>query len=153
MEAIAAVVGITEATIRTTSKLWKLSNAWRDAPADLHRLRDDLSRTEHFFTEVRHSALLSKPASGDSWDRRSPFQTELKLLIDGGIEILGRIETFVDSLVSDDVPGHPTGDLAKSLGKRRRLGWITNSRKVTQMRNELRIKVSHICRILITHNV
>ncbi|KAK4449877.1 ankyrin repeat-containing domain protein [Podospora aff. communis PSN243] len=149
MESAAAVIGITEATIRTASKLWKLTNAWRDAPEDVHRLRDDLSRTQQFFDEVRHSASLAKLS--ESWDQSSPFETELKLLLEGGIAILKRIETFVDGLLGDS-PGLRQ-DTLLGIGKRRRLAWITNSRKIAQLRRELRLNVSSICRILITQNV
>jgi hypothetical protein len=62
MEIALAVVGVTDVAIRATSKLWALSEAWRDAPADLHNLRDDLTRTEQFFSEIQqHVAKTSSP--------------------------------------------------------------------------------------------
>jgi hypothetical protein len=150
MESVAAVIGITEATVRTASKLWKLTNAWRDAPEDVHRLRDDITRTQQFFGEIRHHTLLANK-SEDAWDQSSPFETELKLLLDGGIAVLGRIETFVDSLLGDQ----PTdgAEALLNIGKRRRLVWIANTRKVTQMRRDLRLKASNICHMLITQNM
>src|SRR4051812_42117734 len=49
MEVAFAVVGATDVAGRAGSKLYALYSAWRDAPADVHRLRDDVTRTERFF--------------------------------------------------------------------------------------------------------
>lgn len=62
MEIAFALVGVTDVAIRAGSKLWALSTAWRDAPNDLHNLRDDLTSTEQFFSEVQEH-LRSVPRS------------------------------------------------------------------------------------------
>lgn len=147
MEFAAAVISITEVTIRTGSKLWKLSVAWRDAPEDLSRLRDDITRTEQFLDEIRQNALYPSPES--SWQDDSPSQTELKRLIGEGLRVLEAIEEVVDTLVR----GKGGEQQSETLGKLRRLVWMANARKVTASRKQLNSVVSGICRMLIAQNV
>jgi len=53
MELIAATIGVIDVTTRTSSHVWKLCNNWKDAPRELHHLRDDMVRTHEFFLQVR----------------------------------------------------------------------------------------------------
>ena len=53
MEIAIAVFSLTTVAARASSKLWALSGEWRDAPADLHKLRDDVSAAERFFREIQ----------------------------------------------------------------------------------------------------
>ncbi|KAK0730747.1 hypothetical protein B0H67DRAFT_562749 [Lasiosphaeris hirsuta] len=48
IKSIAALIGLADVALPTSSRLWTLSDAWRDAPADLRSLRDDLANTERF---------------------------------------------------------------------------------------------------------
>ena len=158
MDIVSAVISITEVTIRTSSKLWKLSTAWRDAPEDLHRLRDDITRTHQFFDEVRHNARYvtalgseKRSVARPGFQRKVPMsRSDLPGLLDEGAAVLGRIEDFVDGLENEH--GEGRGE-SHELGKRRRLNWIRHSTKVARMRKELSNVVSSICHLLITQNV
>lgn len=150
MEAVGAIIGIADCTLRTTSKLWSVTSAWRDAPADLHRLRDDLSRTQRFFAETQEGinamyALGSKVQgeSHASW-------RELERLLDEGYAVLRQIEKFVDSL---NRPSSGPSDESRELGKRRRIIWMTSVRKIQKLRDDLKGIVSNVCRLLIAQNV
>ncbi|KAK5655396.1 hypothetical protein OQA88_5666 [Cercophora sp. LCS_1] len=143
MEFAAAIISITEVTLRTGSKLWKLSVAWRDAPEDLSRLRDDITRTEQFLDEIRQNALY--PPATNSWKDDSPSETELKRLIGEGVRVLETIEEVVDHLVGSEK--------SDTIGKLRRLIWMANARKVTVLRKQLSGVVSSICQMLIAQNV
>src|SRR5512140_480248 len=128
MEVAAAIIGVSEVAIRTTSKLWKLSNAWREAPEELHRLRDDLSRTQQFFDEVRHNSISA--TFSRSWNEESPTQAELRRLLLEGSRILEKIEDVVDKLTGGQ------GRLEKlgTLGKMRRILWMANAQKIAGLR-------------------
>lgn len=145
MEVAAAIISITEVTIRTSSKLWKLSNQWRDAPEDLHRLRDDISRTQQFFDEVRQNAVYTSA----SWREDSPTQSELKKLLADGNVVIERIEMVVDKLTGNK----PSLDKLASLGKMRRVAWMANAQTVASLRRELGNIVSSTCRMLVALNV
>jgi len=142
------VFGIADIALRTSSKLWKLSGAWRDAPMDLCRLRDDLSRTQRFFAETQEGInSMYSLSSGVQRESHSSFR-EMERLIDEGYAILEQIENFVDSL------DRPTGlDEPREIGKRRRIIWMTSAGKVAKLRNELRSITSNVCRLLIAQNV
>lgn len=130
MEIAFALVGVTDVAIRSASKLWALSTAWRDAPADLHSLRDDLTSTENFFGEVQeHLKLIPRSrmnspirirtfsfedkdlsfststSSEDGYDLDSPTtggQSELGRLVEQGGVALRRIEAIIDGLLGTE---------------------------------------------------
>jgi len=64
MEVVAAAVGIADVTARSAHMLWRLCDAWRDAPHDLFQLRDDLSRANEFYGSLKNDvAQYSKVVS------------------------------------------------------------------------------------------
>jgi hypothetical protein len=149
MEAVGAVFGIADVALRTSSKLWTLSGAWRDAPADLERLMEDLARTQRFFAETQEG-INTMYGLGSEIQRESQSSLrEMERLIDEGYAVLVQIEHFIDSLTrpSESLDG------PKELGKRRRIIWMTSAGKVSKLRAELRSITSNVCRLLIAHNV
>ncbi len=159
MEIAAAVLGITDAAVRTSSKLWELSSAWRDAPSDLRSLRDDLAHTERFFMEIQEHledvrVWGSPKEPGGNVGTDNP-QCELDRLISKGSIVLRRIEDMVDGLsVQDGTTNTQTSDQKiEELGKRRKFLWLRQTRRVAKSRKDLeRIRAS-ICQFLISHNV
>jgi len=161
MEIVVAVAGLTDIAARTGSKLWSLSGAWRDAPDDLHRLRDDMVRTQQFFGEIKEGAFalcmesLGSRSISMAEEKEPPDgQTELQSLLGDGADILQRLEGIVDRLLSIGGGGNGGRDMPRDLGKRGRLYWMGVVRKeVTTLRRELREVRSSICRLLIAQNV
>jgi hypothetical protein len=149
MEAVGAAFGIADIALRTSSKLWTLSGAWRDAPGDLDRLRDDLSRTQRFFAETQEGINAMYSLSSDVQKESHSSFREMERLIDEGYAVLQQIERFVDSLT------RPTGldEPRELIGKRRRIIWMTSAGKISKLRNELRSITSNVCRLLIAQNV
>ncbi|KAK1755851.1 ankyrin repeat-containing domain protein [Echria macrotheca] len=150
--------------------LWAVTNAWRDAPADLHRLRDDLARTQRFFAETQegiNSMYALESRSKIQLGESHASWRELERLLDEGYAVLRQIEKFVDHLLDDRPPPPPPPPTAgggggllndgtqttRELGKRRRIIWMTSSRKIQKLRDELRGIVSNVCRLLIAQNV
>ena len=150
MEAVGAAFGIVDVALRASSKAWKLSGVWRDAPAEVHRLRDELDRAERFFIETQQGieslyavARHSQPESHATW-------AEIERLLASGAAVLHRIEAVIDNLTrpnaSNPLPSQP-------LSKTRRIIWVTSSRKTAAAREELRATVSDICNLLIAQNM
>ncbi|KAK5653204.1 hypothetical protein OQA88_9102 [Cercophora sp. LCS_1] len=145
MEAVAAVIGIADVTIRTSSKLWALCNAWREAPSDLHRLRDDLTRTELFFAETREGLVSTSPQAGLN---EKVILLDLKRLLDQGGLVIQEVEDIVDQLW-DGTASSPSD----VLNARRKLTWLKNATKINKLRKELGTVLSAVCRVLVVQNV
>jgi hypothetical protein len=150
MEAVGAVVGISDVALRASSKLWTLFGAWKDAPADLHRLRDELSRTHRFFGETQQGieALYSIQHGFQKMSETHASTSELELLVNDGMVVLERIDQFIDTLTKPSVMnGLP------DVGKRRRVVWMASAKKVSKWKSELRAVTSDVCRLLIVQNM
>ena len=158
MEIALGVIGVTDAAMRASSKLWALSAAWRDAPADLHNLRDDLTRTERFFGEIQEHLeprqLRRYSPEEETFAGSFAQDSELGRLVDEGAVALRRIEAIVDGLVAgDSIDTQAMMEKVGELGKRRTFLWLRHSRKIARLRKELGHTRSSICRLLITQNV
>jgi hypothetical protein len=153
MEIALAVVGVTDVAVRASSKLWALSTAWRDAPVDLHNLRDDLTRTERFFGEIQEQLGATRIAASPL-EKEALDHSELSRLIDEGAVALRRIEAIIDSLaVPDNVEVDSVLGKVGELGKKRKFLWLRHTRKVARLRKELGHIRSSICRLLIAQNM
>ncbi|KAK4444200.1 ankyrin repeat-containing domain protein [Podospora aff. communis PSN243] len=172
MEAALGVIGATDVAIRASSKLWALSREWRDAPADLHNLRDDVTRAERFFGEIQQHVNTAQleyeaapPPRYASRLTRSPLRekgrsglystnSELGDLLETGGVILRRIEDIVDSL---SVPvGGGGGSVRREdfgeMSKRRKVQWLLQAKKVAKLRKELAQMRAGVCQLLISQN-
>ncbi|KAK5658146.1 hypothetical protein OQA88_2119 [Cercophora sp. LCS_1] len=150
MELAAAIVGVADVAARVGSKLWKLSAAWRDAPDDLCRLRDDLTRTHQFFNEIKEGGLSTFQAALRKQKEPPDGLSDLQTMLGDGLDILQRIEAIIDKLVQ--VSGQPA-DSPRDLGKRGKIYWIGVVRKeIATLRKELREVRGAICRLLIAQN-
>lgn len=141
-----------------------MSNNWKDAPADIRRLQDDLFRTQRFFSETNEgiSALYAAgqiPIPHKESKESHASWRELELLLDEGAEVLQKIEQFVDKLIGKEShgpgssSGSGSGSGSQEMGKRRRILWLTGTTKVNKLRAELKTVTSHVCRLLIAQNV
>ncbi|KAK4447962.1 hypothetical protein QBC34DRAFT_408603 [Podospora aff. communis PSN243] len=161
MEIALGVISVTDVAVRCCSKLWALSNAWRDAPADIHHLRDDLTSTERFFGDIQEHVqaveLKSRPYKRETWEDSSVQQPELRRLVDDGLGVLNEIETIVDGLLacgsSTNAEQPLLGERTAEVGKRTKLLWLRQLRKVARLRKELAHVRSAICRLLISQNM
>ncbi|KAK0620872.1 ankyrin repeat-containing domain protein [Immersiella caudata] len=162
MEAVGAILAITEAVLRTSSKIWALSHEWKDAPAEFHQLKDELERTYQFFDDTREGlktawAAEQKGTSTSSDARkaatRKRFLLELGGLLDEGVAVIHEIEEFVDKIETPKVTGKVKALDSKEIGARRRLAWMTGSRSITQRRAKLKSVVTNICRLLLAQNI
>lgn len=150
MEAVGAIVGIADVALRTGSKLWSLFDTWKDAPAELYRLRDELTRTQRFFAETQQGveALYSIQPKCRSMTESHASIRELELLTAKGLEILQDIDAFVDSLAKPSKLNN-----LPDLGKRRRITWMANAKRVSKWRSELQTMAADVCRLLVVQNV
>ncbi|KAK1760331.1 ankyrin repeat-containing domain protein [Echria macrotheca] len=156
MEAAAAILGIAEITVRSGSKLWNLRCAWRDAPAELQRLSDELAQIQHFFCETERGIRRLYSVSSSS-SLVAPFEKSgalgasidgLDELLESGAVVLRNIEAFIDALYSAEKNGE-----GKALSQKRRAMWLAHKGKITKLRSELHNITLSICRRLIAQNV
>ena len=159
MELALGVVSVTAIAVRCGSKLWSLSDAWRDAPADIHHLRDDMASTEHFFGEIRQhiqATELRPPYERlEMMKDTAVQQPELKRLMDDGVAVLRQIEAIVDGLLAcNNSSTRPVEkEVTIEVRKRIKLLWLRQVRKAVRLRKELAHVRASICRLLISQNM
>lgn len=154
MELAAAIIGVADVALRASSKLWKLSATWRDAPAEIHGLRDDVTRTENFFCEIQQSIKIVGWVTHPNLEGQSALHVDLAELIEEGAATLRRIEAIVDGLDAPVLSGETSNsNMIWNGDRRKRLLWLRNSMKVAKLRKELCHIRSSICRLLIAQNV
>ena len=153
MEIATGVVGLADVAIRAGSKVWKVCEAWRDAPSDLHHLCDDLVRAERFYNETRQGFDAFYAGSSKRLTWKPGPRRDLDKLLDEGKSTLKDIEEIVDKLV----PGFPQDnsqlDQPVVLSKKRKATWLNNKSKVVKLRKNLHDNMSTLCRLIIGQNV
>ncbi|KAK4183555.1 ankyrin repeat-containing domain protein [Podospora australis] len=135
----------------TRNQAWSISDAWREAPADFHRLLDDLRRTQQFFAEIQNGLrdIYLPPSSSTCGFSTSP-KLPVKLLCEGSA-VVERIEQVVDKLRgADDIN---QSEVAEGLQKRRRITWLRYSVKIIGLRKELKSVTLSIFRLLAAQNL
>lgn len=151
MELFAAIVGVADVTARASTGLWRLCEQWRDAPKEIHLLRDDLVQANSFFAQIQ-KGLIAEQARGASASRWPPECTrELgQFLKDGQALVLG-VEKMVDELLSRGVAA--SGPSHLSLSGQRKLLWVTKLRWTSDQRRSLKTLMGKICVSLVSLNV
>ena len=160
MEIALGILSATTVAIRCGSKLWTLSDAWRNAPADIHHLRDDMASTERFFGEIRQYLQTTElnPLSKrfEPLEETAVQQPEIKRLMDEGVAVLGQIEVVVDGLLacSNTSNTRPVEkEIVIEVGKRIKLLWFRQVGEVARLRKELAHVKTSICQLLISQNM
>ncbi|RMJ04690.1 hypothetical protein CDV36_014640 [Fusarium kuroshium] len=151
MELLAAIVGVADVTARASTGLWKLCEQWRDAPKEIHLLRDDLVQANAFFAQIQ-KGLTAEQARGGSSSRWPPecIRELERLLQDGQALVLG-VEKMVDELMSPGIAA--SGPSHQSLSGRRKLLWVTKLRWTSEQRRSLKTLMGKICVSLVSLNV
>lgn len=161
---VGAAIGVADVAVRTSLKLWRVSVAWRDAPNDLHRLLEDMTRAERFFREAEEG--LKARSSGSSTNASPPtrpqHQLEMDKLLRYGLQVLSQIEHIVDRLRDVDTSAGQSAQVLEkaqhgptdeaSLSKRRKAVWLRNAGKISILRKELDTTMSAFCQFLVMEN-
>ncbi|KAK0644148.1 ankyrin repeat-containing domain protein [Cercophora newfieldiana] len=106
MEIAVGVVGLVHVATATSLGARKLCETWKDAPRDIHYLRDELDTCEAFLNAIRTGIVESSPdgldieSTGGSRPA-SPTAVELARLLSRGNGILGRLQEIVYELVRE----------------------------------------------------
>jgi len=158
MELAFAAVGVADVALRTSSKLWRLCEVWRDAPADIHLLRDEICRAREFFEEVARTIEDSQetfrlPADGTHYPKvwAAKSTEELTLLIGRGRDVLGSMEGLIAAVVDED--DDEPGSLLPPLATRRKALWLMKRRRAASLVKELKNVVMGICASLLNLNL
>ncbi|RTE76955.1 hypothetical protein BHE90_008575 [Fusarium euwallaceae] len=151
MELLAAIVGVADVTARASTGLWKLCEQWREAPKEIHLLRDDLVQANAFFAQIQ-KGLTAEQARGGSASRWPPecIRELERLLQDGQALVLG-VEKMVDELMSPGIAA--SGPSHQSLSGRRKFLWVTKLRWTSEQRRSLKTLMGKICVSLVSLNV
>ncbi|KAK3377306.1 ankyrin repeat-containing domain protein [Lasiosphaeria ovina] len=157
MELAAAAFGLVGVTGRASSKLWKLCDSWRDAPREVHQLRDNLVRASDFFSQVKSGVERTSNSNSTPNAHQKESLRQLKLLLDQGFALIVDIETIIQKL-SDGQPSSENTDQAHSethdpLSKRRKIAWLANAKKLRRLGASLKEISVKICASLIHLNV
>src|SRR5262245_57221552 len=59
MEVVGAAVGVADVAGRVSHRVYKLCEAWKDAPRDVFQLRDDLARAQDFYGSLKEDVAKS----------------------------------------------------------------------------------------------
>jgi hypothetical protein len=145
MEAIAGIVGIAEGAARAGSKLWQLTASWRDAPRDVHQLRDDLDRTSGFYNEIRQGI---ENTYGQLGEMQPQLKRELHWLVDDGYRHILELERIIDRIQAASGT-----DRNRGIGPKGRLTWLLQSQKVARLRLASRDVMFRLFGLLVTLNM
>ncbi|KAK3344494.1 ankyrin repeat-containing domain protein [Lasiosphaeria hispida] len=153
MEVLGTLIAVTNVTISTTSSLWSLCDAWREAPEELHRLLDDLRRSQEFLSETRIGLQSMYPEK--SGHQLHPNRDFAALR---GLERLLEEGSVVVRQIGDVINRFRTGEdwerlKPEELGKRRRALWLRQTLRVTRLRKKLKNITVSMCRLLVAQNV
>ncbi|KAK4205269.1 ankyrin repeat-containing domain protein [Triangularia verruculosa] len=153
MDVLGAVLGVSTLIVRTTCAVYTLVDTWREAPEGLHRLLDELRRSQQFFDEteagLREMYLVLSEEAREMPSFRSVTET-LVGLFEEAAGIIGRIEETIKRIV-DGNGLLECGSI--ELGKRRRLAWLRRTAEVTGLRKSLKSVTVGVHRLLVVQNI
>lgn len=124
MEGVASILTVVQAGIAVTKSISKLKQ-WKDAPASLSKLKDELSEFEVVLSEIE--ALLQAQGKLDSMNHTSPQSLLL------ASEKLKRSVTDLEFFISDTL----TSISADGTVKTKRTAWTWNEHRIEELRKRL----------------
>jgi len=137
MEVAAAAIGITEATARVSVGIWKLCDIWREAPKEVHRLRDELARAHEFLGSVREK-VVQDPGTSLATDESSQRLTSL---LGRGRDVVEGLEDLINEVLGVQVQGYAPNYYRAArenpLKAKRKFIWMTKIGKVRNLRAAL----------------
>ena len=133
MEVFSAVVTSLGIAANVSRGLWKLTNAWSDAPRDVHWLRDDVARTHEFLASVKYAIANGLP--DQTWNESV---NELVPLIQRSEVLLTEINSIVTRIAEGRVPTvvkkQQAHDGIQPISARRRVVWMIKEVKMKKLR-------------------
>lgn len=144
MDPVSAAISIAGAAATTCSVVWKVCEQWRDAPAEIHHLKDTVLQADEFFQRIQYSM---KDDSSGRMLASNP--NELSKLLHNGETVLHSIRSLLSSLCSNgsDVSG------CQEFSRRRRLKWLKNLHETKKLRRRLREIMAQTCALLLSQNL
>ena len=157
MEVVAAALGVVDIAARSSSKLWKLCEIWKNAPRDIYELRDEVDRAIGIYKIVE--------ANLRNGEKTEEVSAELLALLQSGVGIVTDLQELIDELLyasgapeqERDQPTRVTTrdyrPRVEGLMKRRRLLWMTKTQRVKYLRRVLKGNIDQIGLQLILMNL
>lgn len=145
---LASVLGIADVAGRTSSMIWQLCGTWRDAPEDVHELRDSLIRANEFFLGIRRGLETEhqRATRTSGWDDET--SRELDELLRRSEAVMKEVQGLLDRLLDGTNPPD-----VESLAKRRKLQWLKERGRASQLRHRLQELMFRICGAFMSINL
>lgn len=144
MDPVSAAISIAGAAATTCSVVWKVCEQWRDAPAEIHHLKDTILQADEFFQRVQYSMK-----NGNDGRMLASDPNELSKLLHNGEVVLNSIRSLLSSLCSNGsgVSG------SQELSRLRRLKWLKHLHQTKKLRGRLREIMAQTCALLLSQNL
>jgi len=169
MEIAAGVIGLVRVTTAASLQTRKLCEDWKDAPRDVHHLRDELDTCEAFFRALRSGIAEWQLGVGLEGEKGGNPSTagltaaigEVGKLLSRSNSILETLKTILEVLVRErDASSAASVDgssgvegIQSSLPKRRKILWLRRVDEVGKLRKMLRHSTRDIGLFLTLLNV
>lgn len=155
MEVLGAILGVSTIVVRASSSVYSLVDTWRGAPEGLHRLLDDLRRSQQFFEETEAGLREMYLGLSEEALKSASFASVAEALVglfEDATVVIGRIEKVIENIIDGD--GLESGEWKpEDLGKRRKLAWLRQSTTVAGLRKSLKSATVAIYRLLVVQNM
>lgn len=148
MDPFSSALSIAAVSVKTCSVAYKLCQVWKDAPKEIHELKDELTRSEEFFQGVKHNATEQ---IRDCSPHETAKLSEAGLLefFEKGEFVLLEIRRILNNLLdaSDDCKTLVIND------RKLKAKWLKHRNHTRRMQKCLREIMTNICAILISRNM
>lgn len=147
MDLTADLLGIADVSRRVLSHLYQLTNNWRQAPDQLHQLKNDISRLSNLLETVRQAGQLHTQL-GHSAAAQALNQDVVLARYS-----LDSIQTTLQDIEGQDDSGLlpvPSGIAVLNADAPRRLRWMSRKEEISFAQSSLRMSCQQIlCRLVI----
>jgi hypothetical protein len=145
MEILGATLAVVDVTSRASAGIWRLCQAWRDAPEEVFQLRDEIDRADRFF-------CMLKAGIAESCDSPDPCAfasvEEVVYLLQQGQRTIQDLQEIVDELFREGASqksiSQPPLDAKVKLRSTRKLLWLRRAGQVKRSRMGLRKVISEL---------
>lgn len=146
MDPISAALGIASAATATCSAVWKLCERWRDAPSDVHELKDAVLQANEFSQAVKYN--MESDRMLEVVPRTFPSHNGLNKLLQDGETTLTAIRCLLETVINGS-----DFENQVNLSRRMKIRWLKNAPKAKKLCKKLKQTTAQTCAFLISQNM
>lgn len=147
MDPVSAALSIASAATATCSAVWKLCERWRDAPSDVHELKDAVLQANEFSQAVRYN--MESDRILEVVTRTFPCLNRLNKLLQDGEATLDAIRCLLENVIH----GSDLVENQMNMSRRMKMKWLKNAHKAKKLRKKLKQIIAQTCAFLISQNM